>query len=30
MDFDFLTSARPSAELAYDSVLIKNEFIKKI
>ena len=30
MDFDFLTSARPSAELAYDSVLIKNEFIKKL
>ena len=30
MDFDFFTNARPSAELAYDSVLIKAEFIKKL
>ena len=27
---DLFTNARPSAELAYDSVLIKDEFIKRI
>ena len=30
MDFDFFTIARPSAELAYESVLIKAEFISKL
>ena len=30
MDFDFFTNARPTAELAYDSVLIMNELIKKL
>ena len=30
MDFDLFSNARPSAELAYGSVLITDEFIKKL